>query len=453
MRQEVTLKEILGAREARVLRQNSLLKRHGSTVISFTLNISGPVKRSPLIYRTFREGKKQLKAGLTAAKLSILEYIELRASTGYEALYAVEGTAWEVKRLCVSIENDLSLGRLFDLDVLEASGRKLDRSEIGASPRGCLVCGALGRDCASRRIHTVQELQATTQYIMETYFAAVDQKRISALVTKALLDEVCITPKPGLVDRSGNSSHQDMDIFTFNASAAALSSYWGECFRTGLNTASCPPSDSFHALRRIGKAAEREMFLATGGINTHKGAIFTLSLICGSLGRLWRAEAPCRNAERILAECAAIAGEEVRKEFAVMGWTTAHTPGERLYLEYGLTGVRGEAAQGFPGISKIALPALKRALSTGRSRNDAGAIALLHLIAKGADTNMVSRGGIEQAETAAKRCAQLVERNSLPSPKEIEELDLWFVQRNISPGGCADLLAATLFLEEWESAN
>ena len=450
---EVTLAEVLEAREARVRQQDRLRERYGSTVISFTLNIAGPVKDSPLIRRAFQAGREQLEAGLAAAKLPVLERLERQEVTGCEALYAVEGRPREVKTLCASIEDGSPLGRLFDMDVLDPHGRKLEREEVGGGPRNCIVCGAPGNGCASRRIHGAAEVQAAARQIMEAYFAAADRETVSALVTRALLDEVCVTPKPGLVDRANNGSHRDMDLFTFTASAASLTSYWGSCFAIGRETAGQDPRDTFQALKPAGEAAERTMYAATGGVNTHKGAIFTLGLICGAVGRLWRADRPCRDPERVLAECAAMVRCAVGEELAALTPETARTVGETLYLEYGLAGARGEAAQGFPGVLQTALPVLKTAVSAGRSRNEAGAAALLHLIARGTDTNMISRGGADRAEAAAERCARLLEREPFPALETIAELDRAFIRQNLSPGGCADLLAAAMFLQSWEDSR
>ena len=146
MEREVTLMEMLEAREARVRAQDGLREQYGVPVISFTLNIAGPVKDSPLIRRAFRAGQEELKAGLWAARLETLWQGEHLAPTGCEELYAVNGTAKEVKALCVSIEDGSSLGRLFDMDVLDSDGRKLDREEVGGGSRSCIVCGRPGKE-------------------------------------------------------------------------------------------------------------------------------------------------------------------------------------------------------------------------------------------------------------------------------------------------------------------
>ncbi len=449
----MTLEEMLAAREARAQAQEALRMRYGAPVISFSLNIAGPRKDSPLLRRAFRAGLEQLEAGLWSAKLPVLDRMERLAHTGCEALCAVEAPARECKAVCVSIEDGSPLGRLFDLDVLDLDGRRLDREETGGAPRRCIVCGAPGKGCASRRVHRVEELQGVTRRILETWFARADQEQAAALATRALLDEVCVTPKPGLVDRANSGSHQDMDLFTFTASAAALAPYWGTCFQTGRETAALPPPETFSALRQAGKQAERAMFAATNGVNTHKGAIFTLGIICGAAGRLWRAEAPCRDAEAILAECGAMTAGAMAAELAAMDAGSARTAGERLYLAHGIAGVRGEAARGFPGVADVALPVLRQALAANRSRNDAGAIALLHLIARGTDTSMISRGGLARAGEAAANCARLLERNPLPDMEDIVLLDQAFIRDRLSPGGCADLLAAALFLHSWSEAR
>ena len=127
------------------------------------------------------------------------------------------------------------------------------------------------------------------------------------------------------------------------------------------------------------------------------------------------------------------------------------TAGQRLYRLHGLAGIRGEVADGLPGVIAVSLPAYRRALAAGKDPNfDAGAIALLHLIARGTDTNMVARGGIKLAAEATEKVRDLLRRDPLPAMEEIAELDKWFIERNLSPGGCADLLAVTYFLHEWE---
>lgn len=274
------------------------------------------------------------------------------------------------------------------------------------------------------------------------------------LATRALLDEVCVTPKPGLVDRANQGSHRDMDIFTFTASAAALAPYWGRCVRVGTETGDRPPEETFALLRQAGKEAEGAMFAATGGVNTHKGVIFSLGTVCGAVGRLLDQGALCREVPAILAECAAMTRRAVEADFAAMtAGGTRDTAGQRLFLDYGLRGIRGEVADGLPSVSAVALPALDAAEAAELSRNDAGRTALLRLIAQVTDTNMIARGGRPAAEEAGTMTARLLERSPFPSWEEVEALDRVFIVRNLSPGGCADLLAIALFLHDWREST
>lgn len=442
---EVTLEQMLLARENRVLTQTRLREETGLPLISFTMNIPGPVKCSPLIERGFREGGRLLREALDQRGLTVVKAEESTAVTGCQGCYAVTGDPEELKTLCAAIENASELGRLFDLDVLDTDGIQLRRGALGQPERGCMVCGAPGRGCASRRVHSVETLQQAVRKILADYFCPRDAREIGRCALRGLLDEVCATPKPGLVDRENNGSHADMDIFTFTASAAALAPYFTDCAVIGQNTRSLPPEETFRVLRKAGRDAEAAMFAATGGINTHKGAVFTLGILCGAMGRLWRPEGGPRDPAEILRECARMTGETLQQELAESLTRPPRTAGERLYAEFGLAGIRGEMAAGLPSVGNIALPALHQYRHLGR--NTSAVLTLLTLIARVADTNMVSRGGPEKAREAAEKTARLLEEG--PTPEKIRDLDRWFVSRRLSPGGCADLLAAALCLHDW----
>ena len=443
---EVTLEEMLAAREQRAAEQQRLLAQYRKTLVCFTLNIPGPVKTAPDIVRAFGEGLAALDHRLPRG--SVLYRSARTPFTGCQAFYVVDRPPQAVKKICMDIEEGCPLGRLFDMDVLTPEGVKLDRPAGRAAARGCIVCGAPGRDCAARRLHSVDQLQKAARGIVEAHFARADGQRIASLAVGSLLDEVATTPKPGLVDRANTGSHRDMDIFTFNASAAALYPYFLRCFELGRGGREQPREVLFDALREAGLQAEVQMYAATGGVNTHKGMIYTLGILCGAWGRLWTAAQPSPGAQALCRACGALAaasaGEDLRR-IAEEG--AADTAGARLYRSQGLTGIRGEAAAGLPSVTRWALPAYRQALDGGRSRNDAGAAALIHLIAHVDDTNLYHRGGRAGALWAAQAARELLDRSPLPTPAEIARLDEEFIRRDLSPGGCADLLAVTYFLD------
>lgn len=264
------------------------------------------------------------------------------------------------------------------------------------------------------------------------------------LAVRALLYEVCTTPKPGLVDRSSSGSHRDMDIFTFLNSAASLFPYFEACCTIGQQTAENKPAVTFAALRRPGMKAERHMFAATKQVNTHKGAIFSIGIVCGALGRL---ETACwADSDRILDECAAMTAGLTSTDFAGVTKENAVTVGQKLFVEYGITGVRGQAEAGFPAVRDYGLPILEQGLAMGKSYDEAGCAALLHILSHDVDTNMIARSDIHTARAVSEGLLPLLERSPYPDKETLEQLDREFVQKNLSPGGSADLLAMCYFL-------
>lgn len=394
--------------------QKTLLEQFNCPLICFTMNIAGPVKTSPLIKWGFQAGLNALLRAVPNIKNQQVRYLP----TGCEAYLSVEMPAARLKDICVQIEEATPLGRLFDMDVLDLSGQKLQRK----TERGCLVCGRPGRACAAGRLHSVEVLQNTTQQILA-----------AELAVQSLLDEANTTPKPGLVDRRNNGSHKDMCLETFVNSANALRPYFSECVAIGQQTAGQSAQDTFLLLRQAGIRAEKTMLEATGGVNTHKGAIFTLGILCGCVGR---------HSDPILSD-AALMGKEAEKDFLL---TNTNTAGERLFLQKKLRGIRGEVADGLPSVTNIGLPMLHQALQQGLTEEQAAACTLLYLIAHVEDTNLYHRGGEEGAQFAKQAVQALLMHDSFPSEEMIQKLDDAFVERNLSPGGCADLLAATLFL-------
>ncbi|MDO5336354.1 MAG: triphosphoribosyl-dephospho-CoA synthase CitG [Eubacteriales bacterium] len=325
----------------------------------------------------------------------------------------------------------------------------VDRTELGLSPRRCLVCGRPAKECARSRTHSVEDLQNCTKQILVNAIEEADVRDTARLAVRALLYEVCTTPKPGLVDRSNSGSHKDMDIFTFMDSACALFPYFESCTRIGRQTSGLPAAETFLRLRPAGKKAEADMFSATKGINTHKGAIFSVGILCAALGRLPRDQ--WRMPERILKECAAMTQGLTASDFAGLTEETAVTTGQKLYLHYQITGIRGQVEAGFPAVQYTGLPILKEGLARGLSINDAGCAALLALMASATDTNLIARSDVVTQQKTVENIKEVLARTPYPDKQILEQLDRNFIEKNLSPGGSADLLAICYFLYFLES--
>lgn len=282
-------------------------------------------------------------------------------------------------------------------------------------------------------------------------FASWAVSALGDLAYAALLAEARLTPKPGLVDGRNSGAHTDMDLSTFTASAAALRPWFAALAQAGLetprSTAPVPDPVFLARLRDLGVAAEAAMLAATGGVNTHKGAIFSLGLVVGCAGRRLAAGAGL-GVDPVCEDVAALVGATAVAELSAAR-RLPRTAGERLYAAHGLLGARGEAACGFARVRRHALPAYAAAAAASGSEERALLEALLVLYAVNADTNLAHRGGLAGVAHVRGAAARLLADGGAlraDHPAALEALDDDLVRRGLSPGGCADLLALTWLL-------
>lgn len=430
---EVGVADMLRARDARVERQRGMLERQGLPLVSFTMNIAGPIKTDSCIRRGFLEGVSRIETVLQAHRARICEVIQTLEFTGNEQLWVVDAPSAELKDWMRAIEESHPLGRLFDIDVLDERGAKLARSVH----RKCLICGGDVHACARSRAHSAGELFLRAREMIQAYMDREYACTIGMYAERALLFEAITTPKPGLVDAENNGAHRDMDLFSFMASASALRGWFEESARIGQMNVS--EEDAFLNLRAAGIRAEKEMLRSTGGVNTHKGALFSLGIACCAAGRLGEGA----SVEEIL-KCAARIARPSLKDFEGLNPEAAATGGEKQYLESGLAGIRGEAAEGFPSVRDLSLPALHAALERGESLNDAGLHALVALMSCLPDSNILRRRGRAALENVQMRAAALKQNGF--DRADLRRMNDDCIRENISPGGSADLLALTYFL-------
>lgn len=405
------------------------------------MNIPGPVKLDRDISIGFWVGTQLLKRSLCGRKI-LFQQLNYK-STGCEGYFVVEGPATALKRLAIDIEDTHPIGRLFDIDVLDTDGRKLTREELGFSRRKCMLCQQDAVICAGRRAHSLADLLEKVHYLL--YLCATQwlPEFVAAQAWLALNQEFLTTPKPGLVDRNNTGSHKDMGLRHFFASANALRPYFARFAKGGFLTRDADSKETFRRSRILGLEAEQAMYQATGGVNTHKGAIFTIGILCAAAGRLPPAQ---WTPEKLCKESAAMTAGVTTQDFAGISVQNAKTAGERIYTQYGIAGIRAEAEAGFPAVLNTGLPTLQEGLQKGLSLNDTGYATLLHLIAATDDTNLIHRSDRATQLQVKDQIADLIAVTPYPALDMIEQLDREFIDKNLSPGGSADLLAATYFL-------
>ncbi|MFV0353095.1 MAG: triphosphoribosyl-dephospho-CoA synthase CitG [Oscillospiraceae bacterium] len=441
---EISLQQMLDAREQRAKHQTTLLQgASGGCMVSFTLNIAGPQKHPPFAHSTFVAGVQRLDEVLQHHNILVVKKDVFYKDTGDEAYYLLNADVQRIKSLTCQIEEHHPLGRLFDMDVLYPDGTKAVRQTAGLSTRQCLLCQNPAKVCARSRTHTVEQLTQKTQQIMQGYFYGRFGHTIQHLAQKALLMEVDTTPKPGLVDRSNNGAHYDMDIHTFYASTRAISPFFKTFALQGL-ICTKPLPCFLEELRPTGLLAEKAMCAATNGINTHKGAIFSLGILCAAAGYVY-ANKQALDVAEICHTAAHIAAPALAQ---IQNMSFPLTNGEKAFTQNNLTGARGEAASGFKTVLCHGLPALQRALAGGLSLNDAGAICLLHILASAQDTNVAARASGSTLQAIQQRLQNKLNigANYADLLAFAAELDTEFIGQNLSPGGSADLLAVTYFL-------
>lgn len=437
---DVSVADMAAAREARAMRQQRLLMQRGA-LVCLTMNIPGPHKTSPLIAIAFEEGKRLIAQALPAASLAH----ELRDKTGFEAYYQAADDPLTVKRALCTVEDTTPLGRLFDIDVLTPAGDKVSREALGLPPRQCFLCGNPAFVCARSRAHSVQAMTAEIDRRILALYRERTIAHLSRAAVEALEQEARTTPKPGLVDARNCGSHPDMSLPLLLRSAHALAGYFAQCAALGFD---CAEEELFPALQTAGMQAEADMLAATGGVNTHKGAVFSLGVLCAAA-----AQCAARFEDTPQAVCRA-AGERIRPavEAHFDGLTAAHSFGERLYLQAGIRGIRGEAAEGFPSIMAVWPDFVREA--TQLSQQEAGVRAVIRLLSRMQDTTLLKRGG-QAGQAFAQAQARRIEAAGFPEA-EIEALDEAMIARNLTCGGCADLLACLYFLyatassEQWQ---
>lgn len=449
---DVSMAKILDARENRVQIQQEMLQKSPSCLLSFTLNIPGSVKVFPYTKWTYEVGISIISKGISLLNGVIIEQKEVKKDTGWEAFFALNLHPEDMKSYLLEQEEQHPLGRLFDFDILRADGSKLSRQELGFLERTCLLCGNPAFLCGRSRTHSAQELLAKEIEIMENFFVFRLSNHIGLLMQKALFYEVNTSLKPGLVDRLHNGSHKDMCLSTFINSAYSITDYFCQCVKEGL---SCDCSKKelpllFQKLRGIGKQAEKTMLFATHGINTHKGIIFSGGILCAAVGYYISTNSKDISSENFLSSLSEICRcmlPELLSDYLTLTPDTAKTNGEKLYLKYKITGIRGESKEGFPHLFNVGFPLFQAVLKKGFPLWQAGLITLLHYIACTEDTNLIIRSDYQLACKIQKDLQQFLAHATYEEQLSIlPKLDAFFVSRNISPGGSADMLALTYFL-------
>lgn len=263
--------------------------------------------------------------------------------------------------------------------------------------------------------------------------------QVAIMAQRALLEEVMLWPKPGLVDPISNGAHKDMDATSFVNSATALFESFKDFTKIGMNSINQEEQELVKSLKLIGIRAEKEMLKATGGVNTHKGIIFSFGYLLGAIGYT-KASGKVLNLTNIISKVKSMAQGLVEKELGNLSRDKQLTNGEKLYLKYKIAGARAEVEQGFPNAMKAYDILLEENTKQTRLK------ALLTIMENNDDTNVISRGGINALDYIKEKSKAISSFKEEKLIRSMEEFDKECIKSNISPGGSADLLSVALLL-------
>ena len=437
---KITLEEILNEREYIYNTHSKLLSQYQNTLVSFNLNIPGTLKNSKIISENFFYGCELIEKELEKNSIKIIHSHVHLSNAGNTAFYIADENPIKIKKLLILLEEIKPIGRLFDIDIIEKNGNKISRSDIGYSKRKCFICDKEAFICSRNQYHPKEVISSKVEEILITNY-------IKIAVKKALLTELQLSPKPGLVDKIDSGSHSDMDYNTFISSIEAIVPHFSIIIDTAFHWKDAL-NNLFPKIREIGIEAEKAMFLATNNVNTHKGAIFLLGILCAISSYSFRYKKSF-IIEDILFMTKEMTYQGLTEDFIQIKNKKSHTNGEKIYLKYGYKGIREEVLSGFSIIKECILPLLQKRLEENFNSHQILSEILITLFSKVNDTNVINRSNIETLLFAQEEASYLIKSKKLLNEDYIsilEKMNENFIKKNISHGGCADLLSVTLFL-------
>jgi holo-ACP synthase/triphosphoribosyl-dephospho-CoA synthase len=449
------INNILKAKEARAQRRMKIAEKNLPSV-SVNLNIPGYPKSDDEIQWFFQHVLQNVKRFLLSHRVSLLndqEYCACDEAGDFYIVPVVEIQAKDLKQIAELFEAEHALGRLIDVDITDEKGNPVSSGKA----KTCFYCDQQPAIyCMRTQSHSYEEMREKISGEIQVYRKQVKKEKLckglSTLALKALLHEVALAPKPGLVDRFSSGSHTDMDFATFVNSSAVLSAYFQQIVAYGFTFEASDIKLALPSLRQFGLQMEEDMFAETNGVNTHKGAIFLLGFSLFTSAYLMAKDAFSYDA--FVSVIREMNGNLVERELGKKLYANDKTHGEVCFEKYGKKGqgIRGEIQAGLPSVFQHAIPVLEQHLSSEQLESDAllnQALThtLLALIAYNDDSNILYRKGeqvLEELKQHAQQAFDVFDTDLFE--QAYQKLINFCNEKHISPGGSADLLAVSYFI-------
>lgn len=417
--------------------------------VSLSLNVPGFPKSNSTVGAFFTLILTELKFHLKSHLIEFQQKMDISGCDAAGDFFIVPISKGklilpELKQICEDFEENHPLGRFIDVDLNDEEGMTFSSGKS----KLCFYCKEKPAiECRRQNAHNLEHLRAFMFSKMEEYCSQQREntlaKQLSLLATKALLAEISLSPKPGLVDKFSNGSHTDMNYQTFLDSTAAISPWFGELVSAGFTFNDSNLTKALPVIRTIGLNMESAMFGATRNVNTQKGIIFLMGLSLFACGKLFSENVPF-NIEKFRAIVKGICTDMVHNEL-VNHSHSAKTHGEIMFSQYGFSGARGEVESGFQTVFEFGLPQL----AGFTELSDKMLLkCFLAIAAHNNDTNILYRRGPDVLKTFQKLCIKALENFNETNYTAVID---FCKNENCSPGGSADILAVTIFV--WSVIN
>lgn len=249
---------------------------------------------------------------------------------------------------------------------------------------------------------------------------------LSYLAVQSIKAELDTTPKPGLVDKADNGAHSDMDYNLMLKSIYSLHPYFTKLSCLAYNE----DVINIDKIKTIGIEAEKQMLFTTNGVNTYKGALFSMGLV------LYAASYLCRQNDKIQEQ-------ELQKTIKLLSIKFSQpddTHGKKVIEKHNIKGALNSAIDGYTLLFDEWLPFFIK------HKNEEHSLIklLLFIMTNLDDTNIYYRKGEEVVAHVKQQAQEILDDFSID---RVEKLNREFVKENISPGGAADMLSLTLFID------
>lgn len=444
-----SLSLILNAKEKRSALKIAFADK-GLNSLTVSLNIPGLTKSNSIINLFFNKVIDELKNHLEANRIILAYDQESSFVDNAGDFYIVPFNDDKnykpelLKNITEKFEESHSLGRLVDVDIFSSR-----ESHISSGKNKlCYYCkNHPAIYCMRNKTHSYSEMSQKIITDIETYFKNENEekfiKTISSLASKAILYEVSLSPKPGLVDYYSSGTHKDMNYYSFLNSSSVLSTYFRDFCTAGYHFSS-DWKNALPLIRKIGLNAEKSMYEATDKTNTQKGIIFIFGISLFAYSYLYanKKELSVNNFRETVKK---ISENIVHNELKVVSQKNK-THGEKVFMTFGEAGIRHETEKGFPTIFKTALPFLDKNFDDLFCKNQELTnkilqIGLLKIMSENNDTNILYRSN-------SKMLIKLKEhsKKAINNDAEYKRLCHFCLKHNLSPGGSADLLALSIFI-------